>query len=85
MQLMIHAAGGILVLLVITTLSVFKPWGRTRYGRRRMQIEGASLMSLSPSMLLDSGNEATADGFSADRKKFLAVIGVIVAGFVYCI
>jgi len=57
-------------------------WGRTRYGRRRMQIEGASLMSLSPSMLLDSGNEATADGFSADRKKFLAVIGVIGAGFV---
>jgi hypothetical protein len=34
-QLAVHAAGGLLVLLVITTLSVFKPWGRTRYGLRK--------------------------------------------------
>lgn len=32
LQLMVHAVGGLLVLLVITALSVFKPWGRTRYG-----------------------------------------------------
>lgn len=36
-QLVVHAAGGLLVLLVITTLSVFKPWGLTRYGRRKLQ------------------------------------------------
>ena len=35
--LLIHAAGGILVLLVITTLSVYKPWGLTLYGRRKQQ------------------------------------------------
>ena len=34
-QLLVHAAGGLLVLLVATTLSVYKPWGRTRYGRRK--------------------------------------------------
>ncbi|MEZ0230222.1 MAG: hypothetical protein ACAI25_16490 [Planctomycetota bacterium] len=34
LQLVIHAAGGLGVLLVITTLSVFKPWGLTPYGRR---------------------------------------------------
>jgi len=28
-QLVVHAAGGLLVLGVITALSVFKPWGRT--------------------------------------------------------
>lgn len=28
---------GILVLLVVTALSVFKPWGLTRYGRRKQQ------------------------------------------------
>ena len=33
-ELVAHAGGGLLVLLVIATLSVFKPWGRTRYGQR---------------------------------------------------
>lgn len=32
-QLVVHAAGGLVVLLTATVLSVFKPWGRTRYGR----------------------------------------------------
>lgn len=31
-SLVIHAAGGLLVLLVTTTLSVYKPRGMTRYG-----------------------------------------------------
>lgn len=35
-QLVVHAAGGLLVLLAITALSVFKPWGMTSYGRRRV-------------------------------------------------
>jgi len=35
---LVRASGlGILVLLVITTLSVYKPWGLTRYGRRKQQ------------------------------------------------
>lgn len=33
-QLVVHAAGGTLVLLAITALSVFKPWGLTPLGRR---------------------------------------------------
>lgn len=32
-QLVIHAAGGLAVLLAATALSVFKPWGKTPYGR----------------------------------------------------
>jgi hypothetical protein len=36
-QLAVHAIGGMLVLLVITALSVYKPWGLTRYGLRRQQ------------------------------------------------
>jgi hypothetical protein len=31
-QLVVHAAGGLLVLAGVTALSVYKPWGRTRYG-----------------------------------------------------
>jgi hypothetical protein len=30
----VHAGGGLLVLLAATTLSIYKPWGRTRFGRR---------------------------------------------------
>lgn len=30
---LVHAGGGLLVLLATTTLSVYKPWGKTRYGR----------------------------------------------------
>jgi hypothetical protein len=33
-QLVVHAAGGLLVLLTATVLSVYKPWGLTPYGRR---------------------------------------------------
>ncbi len=32
---LIHASGGLLVLFAAMTLSVFKPWGMTSYGRRR--------------------------------------------------
>jgi len=32
-QLVVHAAGGLGVLIAITAISVFKPWGRTRFGR----------------------------------------------------
>jgi hypothetical protein len=35
-ELVVHAAGGLLVLLAVTTLSVFKPWGMTGYGRRKV-------------------------------------------------
>lgn len=34
LQLVIHPVGGLLVLLAVTALSVFKPWGMTPYGRR---------------------------------------------------
>lgn len=34
-QLVVHAGGGLLVLLTTTTLSIYKPWGRTPYGRRK--------------------------------------------------
>jgi hypothetical protein len=33
LQLVVHAGGGLLVLLAATALSVFKPRGRTRYGQ----------------------------------------------------
>lgn len=35
-QLVADAGLAVVVLLVITILSVYKPWGRTRYGRRKL-------------------------------------------------
>jgi len=34
-QLVLHAAGGLLVLLATTALSIFKPWGMTPFGQRK--------------------------------------------------
>jgi hypothetical protein len=34
-SLVLHAAGGLVVLLITTVLAVFKPRGRTRYGQRK--------------------------------------------------
>ncbi len=39
MSLVAHAAGGLLVLLVTTTLGVYKPRGMTRYGRREQHTD----------------------------------------------
>ena len=36
MQLVVAAGAGLLVLLTTTTLGVYKPWGRTRYGQRNV-------------------------------------------------
>jgi hypothetical protein len=38
-QLVGDAAGAVLVLAVVTVLGMYKPWGRTAYGRRKLQEE----------------------------------------------
>ncbi|HSC40407.1 MAG TPA: hypothetical protein VLD19_21130 [Chitinophagaceae bacterium] len=39
-QLVFDAAAALLVLLVLTTISVYKPWGRTTYGLRKERERG---------------------------------------------
>ncbi len=36
-QMVAHAVGGLVVLLVATALSFYKPWGRTAYGERSLR------------------------------------------------
>jgi hypothetical protein len=43
-QLVVHAAGGLLMLLVPALLSVYKPPGVTRYGRREQYEQRAPLL-----------------------------------------
>ncbi len=38
-QLIVDATLAIAVLLTTTTLSIYKPWGRTRYWRRKLKRE----------------------------------------------
>jgi hypothetical protein len=39
----LHSGAGLMVLLVNTTLSVYKPWGRTRYGLSKQQEQNEGL------------------------------------------
>jgi hypothetical protein len=81
----VHAGGGLLVLLATTTLSVYKPWGRTRYGRRKQQERRGTLGGMvRPSLptLSDPDNEPTGGGRPIQLKIFLAVVGMLVAVFV---
>jgi hypothetical protein len=38
----LHSGGGLLALLVTTILAVYKPWGMTRYGRRKQDVGAGS-------------------------------------------
>ena len=71
-QLVGDSVLAIVVLLTTTVLSVYKPWGRTRYARRQQQ-------ALTPSA---PGNEITAESMPFGLKALLAMIGLIGVGFV---
>lgn len=43
MQLVVYAAAALLVLLVATALSTYKPRGRTGYAARKLEQRGKSL------------------------------------------
>jgi hypothetical protein len=46
--LVLHPAGGLLVLLAATVLSVNKPWGRTPYGRRKQERDASPSSCVAP-------------------------------------
>ena len=85
-QLLTVASVAILLLLVATALSVYKPWGLTPYGRSKRQelrqrLSGTPLMANSP-MLPDPVDGTAANGIPLSLKAFIAVMGVLVAAFV---
>jgi hypothetical protein len=83
MQLAIHATGGLLVLLLITALSVYKPWGLTGYGQRKQQERRdqsrRSRQALGVRAAPGPDNNAIGDGLSRRLKISLAAaVGVFV-------
>ena len=54
-SLVVHAGGGLLVLLVPTILSIYKPRGMTRYGRRKQREERNDLRARASVVTDDNG------------------------------
>ena len=83
-QLVVHAAGGLLVLLAATTLSVYKPWGMTPYGRRKRQ--GQSKVSQADLLSYPDSNDDA--GVGPDREsttstpRWVYVVGIHAIGLV---
>ena len=81
--LAVKAGLAVLVLLVTTTLSIYKPWGLTPYGRRIQQKRSAQLNAASGSLetaLPDSGETATRSMPTA-LKIFLAATVLLIGVF----
>jgi hypothetical protein len=70
-QLIVDSGLALLVLVVITTLSVYKPWGLTGYGRRKLQ-----------ERFPDSRKAVAVGGLPLGAKVVLAGMGAIALGFV---
>ena len=71
-QLVFDAGAAVSLLLVTTTLSVYKPWGRTRYGQNAIEREA----------LAGAGSAAPREPLPVGLKIFLAIIGIIVVTIV---
>lgn len=75
---LMRASGlGILVLIVVTTLSVYKPWGLTAYGRRKQEARRYQLSAVAVAGISESQNaselarERTRDAVPRALKIFL--------------
>jgi hypothetical protein len=84
-QLLGDAGLALLALLAITTLSVYKPWGRTRYGiRKQRELLPTTAELPLPSAVLalpDSVNEERAPSLPLGLKVFIIATGLVVLMF----
>ena len=77
-ELAMKAALAILVLLITTTLSVYKPWGLTPYGRRlqqkRRMMQGSTEVEIPTALAV-----ATLTPISSQRKRLALFLGLFSA------
>ena len=79
-QLVFDAGLAVLVLLGITALSVFKPWGRTPYGQRQLQEDrGPRPVKAPRASLRNLDNREIGGGLPRGLKLLLAAVGLFVA------
>ncbi len=80
-QLLTHAIGGMVVLLAATALSVYKPWGRTRFGKRKLQQQ--RIAAASGTFISDAGtvsDEEIVPRPAAGIPRWAYVIGIHAVG-----
>jgi hypothetical protein len=81
---LVHAGGGLLVLLTTTTLSVYKPWGRTGYGQSKQRVSRERVGEIPRSalpMLSSSDSEPPSRRFPLGL-VVLAAVSALMAAFV---
>jgi hypothetical protein len=77
-QLLVHAGGGLLVLLAALVLSVYKPWGMTPYGlRKQHERSKVSLADLPSRPAFDVGAGL---GSSTKTPRWVYVVGIHAIG-----
>lgn len=79
-QLVVHAGGGLVVLLAATVLSVYKPWGMTPYGLRARAGRPQSLPSARPAR--PEGSRRAGPGTVAVTPTWMLVAGAHAVGLV---
>jgi hypothetical protein len=77
-QLVVHAAGGLLVLLAATTLSVYRPWGMTSYGRRKQHERRT--VSQADLLFYPDTNVAPDQGSTTSTPRWVYVVGIHAIG-----
>jgi len=83
-ELLVKAGLAILVLMITTVLSIYKPWGLTAYGRRIMQRRRLMKNDGEASALTATVGSETADSrrMSVALRAFLIVTAVVLAALV---
>jgi hypothetical protein len=77
-QLVGEAGFAMIALLVITTLSVYKPWGPTRYGLRQQRNKRSHT---STAITIVDSNETSAGAVPLGLKILVATMGLMLAVF----
>jgi hypothetical protein len=71
----LHSGGGLLVLLVNTMLSVYKPWGRTRYWLRKRHEQREVLLADLPSC--PESDVKVVLGSNPRTARWVSVVGIL--------
>ena len=78
-QDLLHAVGGLAVLITVTALSVYKPWGKTPYGKRRQLATLTRRQSTQrePVVAIISSHPSVTRNAARMSWKLYAMLGVI--------